>query len=119
MKKTPQQIIINIFYGVGVTIFLVLAGIYLLGQDTDLYPDDMISNGLQHSAFMAMAFGAIPLIIVTLVFYNEVKKAGEDKPGILKRLVIFAPALLCSLCFLNVAGTLLSLYFRALHHIGM
>lgn len=118
MNRTSNaKIVSNSVYGIGVAIFVTLVLLFIFGADCVPYPDNMLPYTLRDIAFLFAAFGAIPMIVACFAVYtlNDVKSSARKKRN---AVMIFAPGVICGVCFLIVVGFLAVMLVRAMVHIN-
>lgn len=101
MKKI-LKIISGTVYGIGTCITLVLSIIYLSRSDVVINPDAMLPSQLYEDAFILLAFGALPMIIVCYAVYKIYGIKHRNY-----KILVFIPGIICVSCAVFVIGVLL------------
>jgi membrane protease YdiL (CAAX protease family) len=112
ISKTAK-LLSNITYIIGVAVFLVLLGFVLFGANYIPYPDHMMRYSMRDIAFIYLAVGAIPMLLVSIAVYNfnDVKTSKHKKRNLI---LLFLPGFLCGICLLVIAIGFVLLLFQGL-----
>lgn len=101
--------LITAIYGVGVIIVLILLAFIVFQSHIVLFPDAMLPMELHELASTWLAFGSIPMLLFSILFY-EAHEISESNQKVRNAVLTYLPA---AICLINV------LFWACLWGIGL
>jgi hypothetical protein len=112
-KHNFARIASNTLYSIGIVVVVALVGIVTFGEGFIQNPDAMIPYSLRDYAFVGLAVGLVPMLLVTMAVY----KSNDVRHSVCKRrnfILLFAPVFICGICLLVVLGVLVVMIVKAI-----
>jgi len=105
------KLTVNVIYGIGVCITLVLLYICFFGSDEIINPEAMLPCSWRVQAFMFLVGGSMPMLLAcwAVYRYNEIKSSQHSRRNMF---LVFLPGFVCGVCLLYVIGIMILGYIK-------
>lgn len=95
--------IVDIIYGIGVSIVIYHLGLVIFAGNVVPYPDAMLPSPYWEIVPFRLAMGVIPMTLASIFFWRG-NLLGKSKNRNRNLVLTFLPSLICLLCFLFYAA---------------